>query len=151
MSRRETDMTIWYWQQRGGVLAEEFLVVPKAPGVGRRLIDGLILLGEEKQRLPLGGRALDIAGRDVIAIQTKNSRLGMYLMGQTLFTAQLLEAFSPRSIESVALCAKDDTRLRPMLEAHAGCKVVVCPPEVCQLTARSTGRAKELRARERGR
>jgi hypothetical protein len=151
MSRRETDMTLWYWEQRGGTLAEEFLVVPRAPGIGRRLIDGLIVLGGEKRRLPLGGRTTDIAGRDVVAIQTKNSRLGMYLMGQTLFTAKLLEAFKPRSIESVALCAVDDIKLRPMLEAYAGCKVVVCPPEICQLTARSTGRAKELRAGERER
>jgi hypothetical protein len=135
MSRRETDMTLWYWEQRGGTLAEEFLVVSRAPGVGRRLIDGLIVLGGEKRRLPLRGRTMNIAGRDVVAIQTKNTRLGMYLMGQTLFTAKLLEAYKPKSIESVALCAVDDLKLRPMLEAYAGCKVVVCPPEICQLTA----------------
>jgi hypothetical protein len=130
MSRRETDMTLWYWEQRGGTLAEEFLLVPRTQGVGRRLIDGLIVLGQENRRLPLGGRSIDIAGQDVVAIQTKNSRLGMYLMGQALFTAKLLESFKPRSIESIALCASDDTLLRPILEAYAGCKVVVCPPAI---------------------
>src|SRR5688500_18755945 len=134
MSRRETDMTLWYWEQRGGTLVEEFLAVPRRPGVGRRLIDGLIVLGEEKRRLPLGGRTIDIAGKDVVAIQTKNTRLGMYLIGQTLFTAKLLEVFKHRRIESVALCAVDDEVLRPMLEAFPGCKVVVCPSEVCQLS-----------------
>jgi hypothetical protein len=73
----------------------------------------------------------------VVAIQTKNSRLGMYLMGQTLFTLKLLEAMGPSSIESVALCATDDAHLRPLLEAHSGCKVVVCPSEICQLIHRS--------------
>lgn len=71
MSRRETDMTLWYWELRGGTLVEEFLAVPRRPGVGRRLIDGLIVLGEAKRRLPLGGRAVDIAGKDVVAIQTR--------------------------------------------------------------------------------
>ena len=151
MSRRETDMTLWYWDQRGGTLVEEFLVVPMSPNTGRRLIDGLIVLGEEKRRLPPGGRTINIAGRDVVAIQTKNSRLGMNLMGQTIFTAKLLEAHRPKSIESVALCAKDDVRLRPMLEAYPGCKVVICPSEICQLPARSSGRAKQRRVAERGR
>ena len=132
-------MTRWYWEQRGGTLVEEFLVVPKAPGVGRRLIDGLIVLGEEKRCLPLGGRTIDIKGKDIVAVQTKNMRLGMYLMGQTLFTAKLLESFGPRSVESVALCAVDDEVMRPLLEAYAGCKVVVCPAEICQLTMRSSG------------
>lgn len=149
MSRRETNMTLWYWEQRGGTLAEEFLIVPRTTGVGRRLIDGLIVLGGARRRLPVGARAIDIAGRDVVAIQAKNKRLGLTLMGQTLFTAKLLEAFNPRSIESVALCAVDDMRLRPMLESFHGCKVVVCPSEICQLTAPSTGRAKELRTGER--
>lgn len=142
MSRRETDMTVWYWEQRGGTLVEEFFLVGRAPGVGRRLIDGLIVLGDEKRRLSLGNRFIDIAGKDVVAIQTKNSRLGMYLMGQTLFTAKLLERFMPRSIESVALCASDDILLRPLLEADTRCKVVVCPSEICQPNASSIGTGK---------
>jgi hypothetical protein len=140
MSLHETEMTVWYWKQRGGTLVEEFLAVPRSPGVGQRLIDGLIILGEETERVSRGRpRFIDIAGRDVVAVQTKNSRLGMYLMGQTLFTARLLEAFKPRSIESIALCSADDERLRPLLEAH-GCKVVVCPPEICLQSRQSTRR-----------
>jgi hypothetical protein len=139
MSRRETDMTVWYWNQRGGTLIEEFMAVKRGPNHAQRLIDGLIILGGEKQRLPRGERRVDIRGKDVVAIQTKNGRLGMYLMGQALFTLKLVESMGPRSIESIALCAMDDAHLRPLLEAHAGCKVIVCPTEICQLTRRSSG------------
>jgi hypothetical protein len=138
MSKRETEMTLWYWNQRGGTLVEEFLAVSRGPDRARRLIDGLIVLGGDQRRLPRGERRIDIRGKDAVAIQTKNSRLGMYLMGQTLFTAKLLEELGPRSIESIALCAVDDARLRPLLESHAGCNVVVCPPDICRLSRRST-------------
>jgi hypothetical protein len=137
MSLRETRMTVWYWEQVGGALIEEFMATPKQEGQGRRLLDGLIVLGEPKQRLPVGSR-FNIEGRDVIVIQTKNSRLGMYLMGQTLFSAQLIKRFfNPRSVQSVALCAKNDLVLQPMLEIYEGCKVVVCPPEIIGLTSGS--------------
>jgi hypothetical protein len=132
MSSRETAMTVWYWEQRGGILIEEFLLVRRAPGVARRLIDGLIILGPERRRLPRGARDVDITGKDVVAIQTKNGRLGMYLMGQALFTAKLLERLNPRRIESVALCAADDAVMRPLLESFEGCRVVVCPEAACR-------------------
>jgi hypothetical protein len=54
----------------------------------------------------------------------------MYLMGQTLFSADLVRRLHPASIESVALCRLDDSELRPLLEKFAGMKVVVVPPEV---------------------
>jgi hypothetical protein len=44
MSRRETHMTLWYWQQVGGTLIEEFMLVPRAEA-GRRLVDAVINLG----------------------------------------------------------------------------------------------------------
>ena len=63
----------------------------------------------------------------LIAVQAKASRLGMYLMGQTLFSADLLEFFEPRSIHSVALCKKYDEVLRPLLESYPGMEVIVVP------------------------
>lgn len=64
-------------------------------------------------------------------MQTKASRLGMYLMGQTLFSGELLRRRYPAAlIESVALCSKDDAVLRPLLEVHTGCRVVVAPRAV---------------------
>ena len=136
MSSRETHMTLWYWEQVGGTLIEEFTVVPKTEGQARRLLDGVIILGEPKQRMPASSK-VSLEGKDVVVIQAKNSRLGMYLMGQTLFSAQLIRRFfNPRSVQAVALCSKSDAVLAPMLEANEGCKVAVCPPEVCQLTTR---------------
>jgi hypothetical protein len=57
----------------------------------------------------------------------------MYLMGQALFSAELLKRFNPRSIESVAIVTKDDAVLRPIFEKYEGMRVVVCPPEFAAL------------------
>jgi len=142
MSKRETPMTRWLWEQIGGTLVEEFpAVLPKGdPQLGRRLLDGLIVRGGERRIAP--AHEVTLEGQDVVIVQAKAMRLGMYLMGQTLFSIELLKPFKPRSVESVALCSKDDALLRPMLEAHAGCRVVVCPPEVVAKVVRS-GRGEE--------
>jgi hypothetical protein len=49
----------------------------------------------------------------------------MYLMGQALFSAELMKRFEPASIRSVALCAKDDSIMRPLLESFKRMEVVV--------------------------
>lgn len=123
MSSRETPLTRWYWRQVGGLLIEEFHLVRAQPGVAPRYLDGLIVLGEEKALSE--SRDFPIEGRDVIAVQTKASRLGMYLMGQCLFSLELVKRFRPRSVTSIALCTADDEILRPILEGYSGCKVVV--------------------------
>ena len=96
----------------------------QAASQGQRLIDAVIVLGENKRRLPRG-LEFDLAGRDVIAVQSKYRRLGMALAGQTEFSKELLKRFKPRSIRSVAVCAADDAVLRPLLERHKGCEVWV--------------------------
>lgn len=126
MSKRETPMIHWYWEQVGGTLIEEFPAVNATPTIGPRRLDAVILPDGPKQRTHW--REVSIEGRDVIVIQAKSNRLGMYLMGQAFFSAQLLQRFRPRSILSVALCGKDDDVLRPLFEQHQGMKVVVCPP-----------------------
>ena len=40
-----------------------------------------------------------------------------------------MKPFLPRSVESVALVAQDDSVLRPLFEQYEGMRVVVCPPE----------------------
>ena len=129
MSLNETPMTIWYWEQVGGTLIEEFLVVKAANGRGKRALDGLIIVGGPKERLSPGSK-VDIAGKDVLIVQAKNARLGMYLMGQTLFSAKLAKRLKPRSIKSIALCRETDEVLQPLLEVYEGCEVVVCPANV---------------------
>lgn len=126
MSLNETPMTIWYWEQVGGTLIEEFQVVPAAKGQGRRAVDALIIVGGPRERMKPGSQ-VSIQGKDVLVIQTKNARLGMSLMGQTLFSSELVKRLNPRSIQSIALCKGTDLVLQPLLEAHEGCKVVICP------------------------
>lgn len=117
-------MTRWYWNQVGGLLIEEFMVVRRGDQQARRLIDGLIVVGEEKAISEK--RTFDITGRDVIVIQSKNRPLSMPLMGQCLFSRDLVRQLGPSSVRSVALCTRDDATLRPLLEAHEGCEVVIC-------------------------
>jgi hypothetical protein len=131
MSKKETPMTLWYWNELGGQLVEEFMMVKKSEGSARRLLDGLVILNKNKERLPVGYKP-SIEGEDIVVIQAKNSRLGMNLMGQTLFSKELMLRFKPRSVISVALCSKYDKVLGPILENHASCKVVVCPKEVSE-------------------
>jgi hypothetical protein len=133
-------MTVWSWEQIGGTLIEAFPIVPKTRTQGERVLDGVIVLGEKRERIPVGAR-VDLNDRDLIVVQTKNSRLGMSLMGQALFSAQRAKRhYKPRRIQSVGLSAGTDAVLQPMLGVHAGCKAVECPAEVCRLTTRGTRR-----------
>jgi hypothetical protein len=88
MSKHETPMTRWYWQQVGGTLVEEFVAVEGTSQCGRRVLDGPVVLEGDFRIAPQS--EVSLAGRDVIVIQTKASRLGMYLMGQAFFSAQLI-------------------------------------------------------------
>jgi hypothetical protein len=131
MSKHETPMTRWYWQHVGGTLVEEFCAVRRSPTCGIRLLDGVIVKGGELRIARQSEVAIE--GKDIIVVQTKAERLGMYLMGQALFSAQLMKRFRPRSVESVALVAQDDDVLRHLFEQYEGMRVVVCPPEVSGL------------------
>ena len=121
-------MTRWYWQQVGGLLIEEYTMVKASPTNAPRYLDGLIVLDEPTTIST--SRSVDISSRDVIAIQTKAKRLGMLLMGQCLFSRDLVRAMGARSVRSIALCTEDDAVLRPLLEAHEGCEVVIADPSV---------------------
>lgn len=101
----------------------EFPVVPRGSSHGLRRLEGLIIRDAQRERVY--GERLEISGRDVIVVQAKARRLGMPLVGQTLFPLDLVRALSPASATSVALCTADDSVLRPLLEAHGGCFVKV--------------------------
>ena len=120
-------MTRWYWQQTGGLLIEEFPLVKAGPSNAPRYADGLIVLDEATAIR--AERGFNIEGRDVIVIQTKAKRLGMYLMGQTLFSLQLVRRMGPKTARAVALCAEDDAVMRSLLERHEGCSVVIYPTQ----------------------
>jgi hypothetical protein len=105
---------------------EEFCAVPRSVNCGTRVFDAVIIKGGPTIRARRNDPSL-IEGKDIIVVQTKAERLGMYLMGQVFFSAQLMKKFKPRSIEAVALVAKDDAVLRPLLERYKGMRVVVYP------------------------
>ena len=116
MSKHETWRTRKYWDQIGGLLIEEFVVVKATKDQGSRVLDGLIVLGEPKSIHT--NNTFDIQNRDVIIIQTKASRLGMYLLGQAYFSKFLVEKHKPRSIKSVAICGRGDLVMEELAEKH---------------------------------
>jgi len=126
MSRLETPMTEEYWKQVGGTLIEEFLAVKRTPTNGQRLIDAVIIKNGENRRVKRGEK-ISLEGKDIICVQTEARRLGMYLMGQAIFSPKLLKKFKPKSIKSVALVNKNDSVLGPMLEQFPNLEVVVMP------------------------
>jgi hypothetical protein len=120
-------MTRWYWQQVGGTLIEEFCAVRRSKSCEVRRIDGVIIKGGEFRIARQS--EVSVESKDIIVVQAKFDRLGMYLMGQAFFSAQLMQRFHPHSVESVALVTKDDDVLRPLFEQYPGMHVVVYPHE----------------------
>ena len=112
MSKRETPLSRKYWQSIGGTLIEEFPAVTKGDSNSRRLLDGVVILGGELRIAKAS--EVDIEGKDIVVIQTKVNRLGMYLMGQAFFSRELMKTFKPKSIKTVAICGKDDTVMRDL-------------------------------------
>jgi len=102
------------------------MVIPgsKEKTVGQRLVDGIIVLGEKTSKQK--GGSFDIKDRDVIAIQTKSTRLGMYLMGQAYFTREILKRFNPNSIKTVAICGKGDAEMEALCKKE-NIEVVIIP------------------------
>ncbi len=116
-----------YWNRVGGTLIEEYPLTQRQVDAGRRRADAVILLNGPTERLkpqtpvPLRGRS------DVVVVQAKTNRLGMYLLGQAFFSKQLCESLGASRVHSVALCGYDDAVLRPLFEQYEGCEVVVLP------------------------
>ena len=124
MSKHETPMTRRYWEQVGGTLLEEYLIVRSSPDVGRRMIDAVII-EDGDHRIASRGETVSLDGHDIVVVQTNAHRLGMYLLGQAFFSRELIkDRFAPRSIRTIALCARDDAILHPIAERF-GVEVVV--------------------------
>ena len=123
MSKLETPLIHKYWSQVGGTLVEEFPAVRPSKDKGKRVIDAIIIPNGDNKILKWN--EVSLKGKDIICVQAKEGRLGMYLMGQTFFSEQLLKKFEPNSIISVAICTEDDSVLRPLLEQFPNMKVVV--------------------------
>jgi hypothetical protein len=105
MSKRETPMTRRYWERVRGTLLEEYLIVPSSPGVGRRMIDAVII-EDSDHRIASCGESVSLDGHDIVIVQTKALRLGIYLLGQAFFSRELIkDRFAPRSVRTIACTA----------------------------------------------
>ena len=100
----------------------EFHAVRKGSGHGYRDLDGVIVLGDETKIATTD--EVEIEGKDIIVIQTKANRLGMYLLGQAVFSKELMKPLKPKSIRTVAICTKGDNVLEPIASEY-GVEVVV--------------------------
>lgn len=119
MSKHETWRTRKFWEATGGFLIEEFIAIPptKDKLIGKRLMDGVIILGIAKG-IQVGG-TVELEGKDIIVVQTKSDRLGMYLMGQAFFSKQIMQRFNPKSIRTVAICGEFDEEMELLCKANA--------------------------------
>lgn len=125
MSKLERPLIEKYWNQIGGSIIFEFPMIHKSETCGPRYLDALIL--PKKERQILKPSEVTIEGQDIILIQAKCRRLGMYLMGQAVFSIELMRRFKPASIRSIILCTEDDSVLRPFLSRYPEVEVVIFP------------------------
>lgn len=128
MSVTEHELVEEYWHRVGGQLIEEFIAVRRGNENGHRRIDAVIIKDKEKERLD-SHSTVPLEGEDVIVVQCKTKRLGMYLMGQAYFSMHLIERHNPASIQSVAVCTETDSVLGPIFESYPNCEVVVIDPD----------------------
>jgi hypothetical protein len=128
MSKHETALTEGFWRALGhGAYIPEYPLVRKSADQSARFVDGLILPDEPLRRAAFRDYP-SLDGRNVILIQTKKRRMGMYLMGQALFSARLAMASGAASVRSVLLCTASDAALFPLLAAFPEVEVWVCDP-----------------------
>jgi hypothetical protein len=123
MSKLERPLIEKYWWRVGGTIVFEFPMVQSSATCGKRCLDALILPNKETKEAKASD--VSIEGEDILLVQAKYSGLGMYLMGQALFSVELMRKFRPVSIRSIALCTKDDSVLRPLLDPYPEVEVVI--------------------------
>lgn len=130
VSRLETKMIDWFWEQVGGTLIEDFQIMPESGGQDRNLIATVIIPDEPKRKMT-ANTLLNLEGREILLVRTKNRHLNMSIILQTAFSAQLIKRFrNPLKVHPVILCTIKNHILESMLKANGGCRVVVCPPEI---------------------
>ena len=130
MSKHETPMTEWYWREvlKKGTLIKEYVAIERAEdgSNGSRFMDGLVIMDGPFKISDDVTR--DIAGKDVVVIQSKNRRLGMGLIGQVIVSRDLVERLGADVIKSVGVCTEIDTVMHKMLRKHPRCRAVVYKP-----------------------
>jgi hypothetical protein len=85
MSKNETWRTRKYWETIGGLLIEEYYAIQenKKMNTAKRIIDGIIVLGEKKDRK--AGGTFEFKGCDIIVISDKIVSFGNDSDGAGIF------------------------------------------------------------------
>jgi len=111
-------MTSRYAERMGGTLLLEYPIIWQRPGVGWRRVDAIIIQ-DRRPQVPTEDGRISLDGHDVIVVQTKAHRLAMPVLGQALFSRDLvIREFKPTSVRTVALCTGDDTALNPIAKRY---------------------------------
>lgn len=124
MKQHEPPLTRRFWKEQvPGTMCMEHRIVPQTPTNAYRQIDAVISPDGPSTEVS----QLDVAGKDVVCVQTKAARLGVHLIGQAFFSRILLLRHArARSVRTVALCTADDAVLGPIARS-LGIEVVVMP------------------------
>ncbi len=117
MNINQRPLTRKYWKPIGGTLIEEYCAVKGEAGSAPRYIDGIIILSGPKKIIQ--GGSPTVKGKNIIVIQTETGRVGMYLLGQALFSRELMKRFKPKSIRTIALCNKNDMVLEKIAKKYS--------------------------------
>lgn len=103
MSKLESPITERFWEKHiGGTFIPEYQLVKSTDSSGRRLADAIILPDEDRKRGHW--REYPLKGQRVVVVQTKATRIGMSLMGQTIFSKELVKKLGAKTVRSIALC-----------------------------------------------
>ena len=121
MSLHETWRTIKYWEEIGGTLILEYPAVKGNKNTGKRLFDGIIIIDGERKIY--NNKFIPVENKDIIVVQTKKNRLGMYLMGQAFFSREIMYRYNPKSVKTVAVCGKNDEELKAICEKY---EIYIC-------------------------
>jgi hypothetical protein len=117
MSKHETHITECFWETctNGALLLEYPLVRRRGLDCSNRLADAVILPDEPHHRASVKDYP-SLADHNVVVVQTKAGRMGMYLMGQAVFSARLAVASGAACVRSILLCRRSDSALLPLLK-----------------------------------
>jgi hypothetical protein len=116
MSRNEDWLVDLFWEEVGGTLIREYIMVPNSKSSSIRKADAVII--RDTKKIEEKNTEKSVENRDIYVVQAKNSNLGMSVMGQALFSLELMREKKPHSIKSVILCSGGDEKLEKLLDAH---------------------------------
>lgn len=129
MSKHETPMTEGFWmsEAHGAFVPEYPLLKTTDPDRAQRWADAVIF-PDERHRRASAAEYPTLTNRRVIIIQTKRGRMGMYLMGQALFSSGLARGQGAMAVRSILLCHRSDLALIPLLRPFPEVEVWLSDP-----------------------